>query len=134
MTSDVETSKPTVETFQLKGRVCLITAGSKGIGKAISELLAAMGADVILTYRSNPAEAAAFAEDLKARYGVRADARPLEVTNVTEVNNLLTDIIDEYAGLHILVNNAGITADSLLMRMTDLQRDDVLEINLKGQF
>ena len=134
MTSDVETSELMAETFQLKGRVCLVTAGSKGIGKAISELLAAMGADVILTYRSNPAEAAAFAEDLKTRYGVQAAARPLEVTNVTEVNKLLTDIIDEYAGLHILVNNAGITADSLLMRMTDQQWDDVLEINLKGQF
>ena len=134
MTSDVESSELMVETFQLRGRVCLVTAGSKGIGKAISELLAAMGADVILTYRSNPAEATTFAEELKARYGVRAAARPLEVTNVTEVNKLLTDIIDEYAELHILVNNAGITADSLLMRMTDQQWDDVLEINLKGQF
>ena len=91
MTPEVEHPELLTKAFQLKGRVSLVTAGSKGIGKAISELLAAMGADVVLTYRSNPAEAVAFAEDLKVRYGVRAAARPLEVTNVTEVNKLLTD-------------------------------------------
>ncbi len=134
MISDAEQPESLAETFQLKDRVCLVTAGSKGIGRAISELLAAMGADIILTYRSNPTEAAAFAKDLKTKYGIRAAARPLEVTNGKQIDELLAAIIDEYSSLDILVNNAGITADSLLLRMTDQQWDDVLEINLKGQF
>ena len=108
----------------LEGKTALVTGGSRGIGRAIAAELARAGASVIVGYRSGAEEAEAAAAEIGGR-AVQAD-----VSNADEARRL----VEEAGDLDVLVNNAGITRDGLLMRMPDEDWDAVLDTNLGGVF
>jgi 3-oxoacyl-[acyl-carrier protein] reductase len=111
----------------------VVTGGSRGIGRAIAEVLAERGFSVCLTYVSKPAQAEAVAEAIRETGG-RAAAFPLDVGDTAAVAEFFRARITEKARLGVLVNNAGITRDGLLLRMRDEDFDAVLDTNLKGAF
>lgn len=108
------------------GKVTLVTGATRGIGKAIAQRLHESGATVVVTGR-NPQLLAGW-----TNLGVLAI--PADVTNVTEVQALVAKVMAEYGRLDVVVNNAGITKDGLLMRMSDVDWQIVLETNLTGMF
>jgi 3-oxoacyl-[acyl-carrier protein] reductase len=116
----------------LAGKVALITGGSRGIGKAIAMLFAQQGATVAFTYQSEKAGLQAEA-DLKELGGLvkgyQADATNYEVTK-----EVVADVVKEFGRIDVLVNNAGITRDGLLMRMQPDQWDKVIVGNLNSVF
>ncbi len=118
----------------LKGKVALVTGGSTGIGKAISEKLAENGANIVVNYFVNPEEAESFAESLKEKYNVDAIALYADVSNFESAKELIDKTVEHFQTLNIVVNNAGITDDSLILRMKEEQFDRVINTNLKGVF
>jgi 3-oxoacyl-[acyl-carrier protein] reductase len=114
----------------LQGEIALVTGASRGIGAAIAELLAAQGAKVIGTATSE-AGAAAIGERLAALGGV---GRVLDVTDGAAVDALIDAIAREFGAVSILVNNAGITRDQLLMRMKDDDWQTILDTNLTSVY
>ncbi len=116
----------------LKGKVAIVTGGSRGIGRAIALRLAADGADVAVCARNG--EAAAETASLVEAAGVRSLSRSVDVTDTEQVGDFVKAVSETLGGLDILVNNAGITRDNLLMRMKEEDWDTVLETNLKGAF
>ena len=117
----------------LKGKVALITGGSRGIGKSISKRLAFQGATVVINYIQNETAA----EDTKKEIeesGGRVFTSKFDVADFDAVHEEVDKIIEKLGGLHILINNAGITKDTLLMRMKEEDWDNVISINLKGVF
>jgi 3-oxoacyl-[acyl-carrier protein] reductase len=115
----------------LAGKVALVTGGSRGIGRAIAEDLAAAGAIVVFTYVSNPA-AAAETEKAISEAGGRAKAVKCDVADHEAVEALVASIVQEFQGLDIAVNNAGITRDQLILRMKPEDFDAVIATNLRG--
>lgn len=116
----------------LKGKVALVTGGSRGIGRAIALRLAQDGADVAICARTESA-AQATAEEIQ-QLGVRSLARSADVSDMDQAAGVVKAIVDELGGIDILVNNAGITRDNLFLRMKEEEWDDVLSTNLKGAF
>ena len=117
----------------LKGNLALVTGGSRGIGRAICEKLASLGADIAFSYAGN--EAAARETEAACRaLGVRVLARQADVGSAEAVAGLFEAVLAEFGRVDILVNNAGITRDSLAMRMKEADFDAVIETNLKGTF
>ncbi|MEN2997943.1 MAG: 3-oxoacyl-[acyl-carrier-protein] reductase [Brevinematia bacterium] len=117
----------------LKGKIALVTGASRGIGKAIAEKLASLGANVIVT--STKAETSKnVAEEIENRYKVKARGYALNVANFSEFSNIVEEVIKEFGRIDILVNNAGITKDTLILRMKEEDWDDVINTNLKGVF
>jgi len=114
--------------------VAVVTGGGRGIGRAIATDLARAGADIALTYRSDPAQAEVVAAELAATHGVRVRAVQCDVRESADIERLINEAKDNLGGLHILVNNAGMTADGLVMRMSEQAWDDVIETNLRGTF
>lgn len=117
----------------LEGKVALITGGSRGIGAAIVRRFAEQGADVAFTYRSSAQQAEALAEELR-QLGVRAKAYHSDAASYQEAEALVNAVIQEFGKLDALVNNAGITQDTLMLRMTEEQWDKVIHTNLKSVF
>ncbi len=115
---------------QLQGKVALVTGASRGIGKAIATELAAQGATVVGTATSESG-AAAISEYLAATGG---KGLALNVTDKDSVEAVLKTITDEFGGIDILINNAGITRDNLLMRMKDEEWQDIINTNLTSIF
>ena len=113
--------------MELQGQVAIVTGASRGIGRAIAIELAAAGAKVIVNYRNSADEAQAVAE-ATGGIAVQADV------STNEGCEALTSAALALGPIAILVNNAGITDDSLLMRMTDAQWDDVMQVNAGGPF
>ena len=117
----------------LEGKVVLITGASKGIGRKIAEKFVEQGAQVAFTYLSSVEKGEALEKELQngsAKVkGYRSDA-----SNFVEAEKLIEAIVADFGTLDIVVNNAGITKDGLLMRMTEENWDDVLNINLKSIF
>ncbi|GFM37395.1 3-oxoacyl-[acyl-carrier-protein] reductase [Desulfovibrio psychrotolerans] len=111
----------------------LVTGGSRGIGKAIAETLGKAGFQVYLTYVSKPEEAQAVAQSITDAGG-KAAAFRLNVGNADEVTDFFQSEIRDKVRLDVLVNNAGITKDGLVLRMKDEDFDAVLGINLRGAF
>jgi 3-oxoacyl-[acyl-carrier protein] reductase len=116
-----------------KDRVVLITGGSRGIGRACAVAFGARGAKVILTYVGNEA-AAKEAVALVEAAGGKAQAARLDVANTEASAELVESILAEHKQLDVLVNNAGISIDGLLMRLKDEDWDAQLDTNLKGAF
>ena len=116
----------------LEGKVALVTGGSRGIGKQIAANLAASGAEVILTSRSSDTGQAA-AEAICASGG-KARHVVMDVSDDAAVEKGLKELLDDYGTIPLLVNNAGITRDGLLLRMKKPDWDAVIETNLSGTY
>jgi 3-oxoacyl-[acyl-carrier protein] reductase len=117
----------------LQDKIALITGASRGIGRGIALKFAEQGAHVAFTYMSNAAKAEELEKELQA-YGVKAKGYQSDAADYASAEKLVNDIVTEFGTLHIVVNNAGITKDGLLMRMTEEQFDDVIRTNLKSVF
>ncbi|MCA0446712.1 MAG: 3-oxoacyl-[acyl-carrier-protein] reductase [Bacteroidetes bacterium] len=119
--------------ISLKGKTALVTGGTRGIGKSIVLKLAAAGADVAFTYRSSSAQA----EEVKIAVealGVRALAFQADAIDMTQATEVMKQISETWGRLDVLVNNAGVTKDGLLMRMNEADWDFVINTNLKSVF
>ncbi len=116
----------------LSGQVALVTGAGRGLGRKISQFLATAGARVACVDIS--AELAAETVRLIQEAGGTAMALPCDVTDSQRVQAVVEEVVETWGGVHILVNNAGITRDGMLLRMKDEQWDAVLAINLRGTF
>lgn len=117
----------------LKGKVAVVTGGSRGIGRAVCLKLAENGADIALIYAGNEEKAQETAREAAA-FGVRAQAYRCNVADFAETTAVFKQILTDFGGIHILVNNAGITRDKLLLAMSEEDFDAVVDVNLKGAF
>jgi len=117
----------------LEGKNAIITGGSRGIGKGIAEVFAKHGANVAFTYNSSAEAANALAEEL-SKLGVKAKAYQSNAASFKEADQLVKDVVEDFGSIDILINNAGITKDNLLMRMSEEDFDKVIEVNLKSIF
>jgi len=117
---------------KLNGKVAIVTGGARGIGKSICERLADDGADLaIVDILLDVAEETAVEF---RKQGVNAQAFATNVANTDDVNNTVKDILKKMGSIDILINNAGVTRDTLIMRMSEKDWDLVLDVNLKGTF
>ena len=117
----------------LKGKIALVTGGSRGIGSAICVELAKAGAKVIINYSNSKESANNVLEEIVKNKG-EAEVVGFDVSNFSLVDEKIKDLIERHGKIDILVNNAGITRDSLFMRMKESQWDEVFETNTKGVF
>tara|TARA_Y100000589_G_scaffold174198_1_gene165326 strand:+ start:5398 stop:6147 length:750 start_codon:yes stop_codon:yes gene_type:complete len=117
----------------LSGKIALVTGGSRGIGKAIALSLGNLGAEVIVNYSSSEDKAEEVVQTIKDSGG-NAKKIKFNVSDEDSVNEAIANIIENSGSIDILINNAGITRDSLLMRMKSSQWDEVINTNLKGVF
>lgn len=118
---------------KVKGKIALVTGGSRGIGASIAEKLAANGADVAISYLSSPEKAEEVVKRCEA-FGVGAKAYKSNAAIHTDAEKLINDVVSDFGNLEILVNNAGITKDNLILRMSEEQWDEVMTTNLKSCF
>jgi len=114
-------------------KVALITGSSRGIGRSIAIRLANEGFNVVFNYRNNPGSLVETINDIESRGG-KAVSIKADVSNESEVGVMIKQIKELWESIDVLVNNAGIRKDQLLMRMTESSWDDVLDTNLKGAF
>lgn len=117
----------------LEGKIALVTGASKGIGRAIAKKYAEMGAHVAFTYLSSVEKGQQLEEELAA-YGIQAKGYRSDASDFTQAEQLVESVIKDFGKLDVLVNNAGITKDGLLMRMSEEQWDAVINTNLKSVF
>lgn len=117
----------------LDGKVVLITGASRGIGKSIAEECVKQGATVAFTYLSSEERAKKLEDELTANCGVAKGFRS-DASKFDEAQELVDNVIEEFGAIDVLVNNAGITRDTLLMRMSEEQWDEVINTNLKSAF
>ena len=117
----------------LENKVVLITGGSKGIGKGIALECAKQGANIAFTYLSSEEKAMQVKEEIAA-LGVKVVAYKSDASDMAQAEKLVADVMTEFEKIDALVNNAGITKDGLLMRMTEENWDAVINVNLKSVF
>ncbi|MDD2985560.1 3-oxoacyl-[acyl-carrier-protein] reductase [Flavobacterium sp.] len=117
----------------LEGKVAIITGASRGIGSGIAKVFAQQGANVAFTYSSSTESALALENELIAS-GTKAKGYKSNAADFNEAQKLIEDVLAEFGTIDILINNAGITKDNLLMRMSEEDFDKVIEINLKSVF
>ena len=126
------TAEASASRLPLAGRIALITGGARGIGREIALAFANAGADLAL-FDVNSEGLAQTAKEL-SQLGRRAEGFVVDVTDGKQVDEQVAKVLDKLGRIDILINNAGITKDGLLIRMDDAQWDRVLAINLKGAF
>lgn len=119
--------------MNLTDRIALVTGGGRGIGRAVSILLASLGAEVVINYVNRPQAADETAAFIRQQGG-KAESLGFDVARAGDVQAAVKDILARHARLDILVNNAGITRDGLLVKMKEEAWDAVLDTNLKGSF
>ncbi|MCU9593125.1 3-oxoacyl-[acyl-carrier-protein] reductase [Caldibacillus thermolactis] len=116
-----------------EGKVAIVTGASRGIGREIALELARNGANVVVNFAGNVEKANEVVEEIKG-LGRDSIAVQANVANRDDVDRLVKETIDHFGALHILINNAGITRDNLIMRMKEDDWDDVINTNLKSVF
>lgn len=117
----------------LSGKTAIVTGGSRGIGKAVALKLAEKGANIVVNYTSNSTKAEEVVNEIK-KMGREALAIKADVSNPDDVKNLVKETEKQFSNIDILINNAGITKDTLLIRMKEDDWDKVMSVNLKGTF
>jgi 3-oxoacyl-[acyl-carrier protein] reductase len=117
----------------LEGKVALITGASRGIGKGIALTFAQHGASVAFTYSSSVEAAQELEKELVAS-GVKAKGYQSNAADFDQAQQLVSDVLNDFETIDVLINNAGITKDNLLMRITEEDFDKVIEVNLKSVF
>jgi 3-oxoacyl-[acyl-carrier protein] reductase len=121
------------EDVRLKGKVALITGSSRGVGRAVAHSFAKEGAKVVVNYTSHEGAANQVAEAIRQKGG-QAMVVGADVAKREEADSLVQVAIDEFGRLDILVNNAGFTRPAMMLKMTEGQWDEVVDIHLKGAF
>ena len=117
----------------LEGKIAIVTGASRGIGKAIAQMFVDQGATVCFTYMSSEEKAKALEAELSAKGGTVKGFKS-NAGDFDAAQKLADDVIAEYGRIDILINNAGITRDNLLMRMSEEQWDEIMAVNLKSVF
>ncbi len=119
--------------MDLKGKNCLITGGSRGIGRSIAEYFSTLGANVAITYARSKDAADEVVEVLK-KNGVEAMSLQADAVDFQKAEEVINTVVSEWGSLDVVVNNAGITKDNLILRMNEEQWDAVINTNLKSVF
>ena len=117
----------------LEGKTVIITGATRGIGRGIAELFARHGADIAFTYVSSDEKARALEQELSAA-GVKVKGYKSDAGDFKAADELVNAVVTEFGTVDVLINNAGITRDTLLMRMSEQQWDEVISANLKSVF
>ena len=117
----------------LQDKVALITGASKGIGRSIAIKFAEHGAHIAFTYLSSVEQGQALQTELESK-GVRAKGYRSDASDFAQADKLINDVLTDFGSLDVLVNNAGITMDNLLLRMTEEAWDKIIQVNLKSCF
>lgn len=118
---------------ELQGKVCLVTGGSRGIGRAIVQALNQAGADVAFTYQTSKEAAEKLMETLNIN-GTKCRAYQGDVASLEEMQRVVHQVIQELGPISVLVNNAGISRDKSFLKMTKGMWDEVMRVNLDGVF
>lgn len=119
--------------MDLKGKNCIVTGGSRGIGKSIALNFAKLGANVAITYARSAEAANEVAKEIE-KIGSKAMAIQADATDFSKAEEVITKVTEEWGSLDVLINNAGITKDNLILRMNEEQWDAVINTNLKSVF
>ncbi|GAA0178160.1 3-oxoacyl-[acyl-carrier-protein] reductase [Clostridium sediminicola] len=117
----------------LNGKTAIVTGASRGIGKAVALKLAEHGANIVINYRNSKEAALAVVSEIEQK-GVKALAIQADVSKFDEAKDLILKAKEELGSVDILINNAGVTKDGVLLRMKEEDFDSVIDINLKGVF
>ena len=117
----------------LEGKTAIITGGSRGIGKGIALVFAQHGANVAFTYSSSVESANSLEKEL-SNYGVKVKSYQSNAADHKESQDLVENVLEDFGSIDVLVNNAGITKDNLLMRMSEEDFEKVIDVNLKSVF
>ena len=117
----------------LNSKNIIITGASRGIGKGIAKLFAQHGANIAFTYLSSDKKAQNLELELEV-YGTKVKGFKSDASNFISSQKLVNDVLKEFGSIDVLVNNAGITKDNLLMRMSEEDFDEVMEVNMKSVF
>ncbi|NBX38974.1 MAG: 3-oxoacyl-[acyl-carrier-protein] reductase [Flavobacteriia bacterium] len=117
----------------LKNKVILITGASRGIGKSIAQSCVNQGATVVFTYLSSEEKARALETELSSQGGIAVGIKS-DASDFDQAHQLVDQVVERFGTVDVLVNNAGITRDTLMMRMTEAQWDEVINTNLKSAF
>lgn len=117
----------------LEGKTALITGATRGIGKGIAQKFAEQGANIAFTYRSSVEKAQALTQELEG-HGVKAKGYQSDAADYQAAEELINKITQDFEGLEVVVNNAGVTQDNLLLRLNEEQWDEVINTNLKSIF
>jgi len=117
----------------LSGKTAIITGASKGIGKGIAETFVKQGANVAFTFLSSVEKGQALEQELQ-QYGTQVKGYRSDASKMEDAESLIAEVVEDFGGVHIVVNNAGITKDTLLMRMTEEDFNRVIEVNLNSVF
>ena len=120
--------------YSLTGRVALVTGGTRGIGAAISEKLAAHGATLAAGFSGNVERAAQFAQEFAARFSAPVSTHRGNVASPDDCRRVVNEVLEQHGRLDILINNAGITIDKTILKLTDDDWHKVLDVNLSGAF
>lgn len=118
----------------LQGKTALVTGGSRGIGAAIVRKFAEEGADIAFTFLSSEEKANALASELSTAFDVKIKAYCSDAADYAQAEALVNNVIQDFSKVDILINNAGITRDNLMLRMSEQQWDEVINTNLKSIF
>lgn len=117
----------------MQGKTAIVTGAAKGIGRAIALKLASKGANIVLNYRSSEEKAIEVEEEIKS-LGVEVLRVKGDISVLSDVENLINSAKEKFGTIDIMVNNAGITKDNLILRMKEEDFDSVIDVNLKGVF
>lgn len=119
--------------WDMRDQVVLVTGGSRGIGRAISILMARAGAQVVVNYQRNEEAARSLEEEVKS-WGGKLELKRFNVASSDEVQKACQEILESHGKVDVLVNNAGITRDQLFVRMKPEEWREVIQVNLEGAF